>query len=141
MQNYRPLKPIRVLICFTLMLSLFVPWSYNSGFFGFGGEMIGLTTLGFMVFIDPKILCLPVYFVINLWFGRDSLSLVICRLLLAGASLYLLLSVTWASGLFSYYVRWGFRLVVLIMGAAAIVELYHLSFFIKDEWSQRKRRY
>ncbi|PZD71975.1 hypothetical protein C1752_04323 [Acaryochloris thomasi RCC1774] len=139
----RLLKVIRLLICLTLTLSLFVPWSYNSGFYGFGGEMIGYVTLGFMVFIDPKILCLPVYFFINLWFGRDYLWLVNCRLLSAGVSFYLLMhhiNHIWASGLFSYYVRWGYRLVLLTMGIAVAVELYQLSLFIKDELSQRKRK-
>ncbi len=141
MQTYRPLKLVRVLICFALTLSLFVPWSYNSGLFGFGGEMIGFLHLGFMVFSDPKIFCLPVYFIINLWLGRDYLQLVICRLLFAGFSFYALLSFIWSSGLFASHIRWGYRLGLLTIGVAIFVELYHLSFFMQDELSQRKRRY
>jgi hypothetical protein len=140
MGNYRPLRFIRVLICFTLTLSLFAPWSYDSGLFGFGGEMIGYVTLAITVFADPKLLCLPVYFIANLWLGRDYLPLVICRFLSAGVSFYSLLNNSWASGLFAREVRWGYRLVLLTMGVAAAVELYHLSFFIKDELKQRKRK-
>lgn len=135
---YLLLRIIRILICFALTLSLFVPWVHESGFLGFGGEMVGLTTLGFTALVDPKVLCLPAYFIINLWFGQEYLALVICRLLTAGVSFASLLNSS--ARLPSYHVRWGYNLIIVTMGIAIIVELCHVLGFIREELGQRKRK-
>ena len=74
-------------------------------------------------------LCLPLYFIVNLWFGRDSRPLVMCRLFFAVVSLAIQLYV-WHSADYAA-LEWGYWLALLTMGIGMIKDLCILAMMIE----------
>ncbi len=135
------MRLIRMFISVVLVLSLFVPWeTVRGGFFmstfqfnGFWFLMLmSLEALISFQKYPPQalLLCLPLYFIVNLWFGRDSRSLAMCRFFLAGASIGIQLYGWYHQDSFTT-IEWGYWLALLTIGVGMIKDLYILAMMME----------